>query len=86
MSGKITVLCCLVESEEPQFQEREEVTDIVLGGIDRQDLPDLCDVYVESAVWKKTGKDLTEEQLAQLLGYYECEIHALAYRQATGGQ
>lgn len=41
-----------------------EVTDI--DGIDRKDYPDFCDAFIASAVWKDTGKNLTDDELDEL--------------------
>jgi len=62
-----------------------DVTEIVLGGIDHKDLPDLCDTFVVSAVWRDTGKELTEEELEKFRDDYEDEIHEMAFLRATEG-
>ena len=62
-----------------------DVTDIELAGIDHRDLPDLCDTYVASAVWKHNGEELTEDELEKLQSSNDMRLHEMAYLQATGG-
>jgi len=40
--------------------------DITVDGVDTKDYPDFCDAYIDSAVWKDSGKDLTDEELDEL--------------------
>jgi hypothetical protein len=40
---------------------REIIVDSVV--YDERDYPDFCDSYIESAYWKDTGNELTEEEL-----------------------
>lgn len=42
------------------------ICDIEVDGIDYQDAPDFCDAYISRAVWKRTGEELTEEELDKL--------------------
>ena len=43
-----------------------DVEEVELGGIDRSDFPDLCDVFIERAIWIETGEELDEDDLRQL--------------------
>jgi len=43
-----------------------KITDIEVDGIDTKDYPDFCDAFIASAVWKDSGKDLTDEELDEL--------------------
>lgn len=40
-----------------------EIVDLEIEDIDTSDAPDFCDAYVSFAVWKDTGKALTDEEL-----------------------
>ena len=55
-----------------------QVEDIVVGGVDPKDYPDLCDSYFESAVWKATGKELTDDELDQLTDGYPEKLNEMA--------
>ena len=42
------------------------ITDVEVEDIDNRDYPDFCDAFISSAVWKDTGKNLTDEELDEL--------------------
>ena len=56
-----------------------KVEDSTVDGVDMYDYPDFCDAYADHAVWKDTGKELTDEELDALCDKYPDEIHALAH-------
>jgi len=43
-----------------------EITEIELDGVDRRDYPDFCDAFIVAAVWKDSGKALTNEELERI--------------------
>ena len=43
--------------------------------IDMNDYPDFCDAYVDSAVWKNTGLDLSPDELETLNDMDECRSY-----------
>ena len=56
-----------------------KVEDITVDGVDRTDYPDFCDAYPSHAIWKDTGKELTDEELEALHDQYPDEIHEIAH-------
>jgi len=44
----------------------EDVVDVEIGGVDRNDYPDFCDGYIESAYNIKADRPCTEEELEEL--------------------
>lgn len=55
------------------------IGDVSVAGIDFKDYPDFCDAFIESAKWKDTGDELTEEEVNELNAeytdfVYECVI------------
>ena len=42
------------------------VTNIEVDGVNQRDYPDFSDAYISYAVWKDSGRELTDEELEQL--------------------
>jgi DNA-directed RNA polymerase subunit RPC12/RpoP len=51
---------------ENTFDLDRGVTDLEFDQIDYNDAPDFVDAYISAAVWKDTGKKLSEAHLEQL--------------------
>ena len=51
------------------------IGDVSMANIDYKDYPDFCDAFIESAKWKDTGEDLTEEELDELNSEYTDFVH-----------
>lgn len=62
-----------------------EVEDVLLGGIDPRDYPDMADAFIEEATCKETGRKLTDAELEQLTNDYADEINEWACEQVCGG-
>lgn len=43
-----------------------KVEEVEWMGIDFEDYPDFCDAYITRAIWSKTGKELSEDDLEEL--------------------
>jgi len=56
-----------------------KVEDITVEGVDRTDYPDFSDAFPSHAIWKATGKELTNEELDALHDQYPDEIHEIAH-------
>ena len=51
---------------ETNLIELSQITEIELDGVDRRDYPDFCDAFICAAVWKDSGKALTNKELEQI--------------------
>lgn len=62
-----------------KIMNRDNLTDIIVDGIDNTDYPDFCDAFIVSA--KINGKFITDEQLEELNEdtdfVYQCVINHL---------
>jgi len=45
----------------------DDIEDIQWDGIHGWDAPDFCDAYITSASWKSTGKNLTDNELDDIM-------------------
>jgi hypothetical protein len=59
-----------------------ELTNISITGIDLTDYPEFCDAYIESATWRSTGIELTEDELQRI---NPREAHNLIALEAISG-
>lgn len=59
-----------------------EVEDVAVNGVDRNDHPDYCDAYFESATWVDTDEALTEYDLLRLQDLYPDKLHEMAEESA----
>ena len=55
-----------VLSMERNLIDLSQITEIELDGVDRRDYPDFCDAFICAAVWKDSGKALTNEELERV--------------------
>tara|TARA_R110001632_G_scaffold21655_5_gene62995 strand:- start:2458 stop:2670 length:213 start_codon:yes stop_codon:yes gene_type:complete len=53
----------------------DQLTDLEIDGVCMADYPDFCDAYVDSAVWKNTGLDLSPDELETLNDMDECRSY-----------
>ena len=71
------------------LNEREDVraklTKIEVDGIDSRDYPRFTDAHVSSAVWKETGKELTDAELEKLNDDYPEIANEEAHDRAVAG-
>ena len=56
----------------------DELTNIVLDGIDTRDYPDFCDAYIRHAWSTKLNRELTDYELEVVTDDFGCEINQLA--------
>jgi len=59
-----------------------QIEDIEVDGVDPADWPDLCDSFFGSAVWKDSGKDLSDEELDDLTEQYPDLLQEMASERA----
>ena len=52
-----------------EFKTQADLDDVEIDGIDMADYPYFCDAYISSATCKKTGRQLTQQELDSLDSY-----------------
>lgn len=55
-----------------------DISSLVIGGIDYQDFPDLCDIFVESGEYT-TGEEMTDVELEQFQAQHSDLVYEMAY-------